>query len=238
MAVVGDDDGHNGDARLHREVESALLEGQQHRLLGVAPRALGEHVDALAAGLDLVGGAVHGRARALAVLAIDEDCAAQAHEPAQERHALELGLCRDAAVLGEDGAQHEHVELGLVVADEDGGAGRAEDVVGVVDDKLDARGVAHGEVEGAAAGPLRDLALADEGEQDGGEHAVDGASEERDVGGEHAGCEAGLGDGEGRHVERDCEGGVAEEEFDEVVEEEGHFFSKIAGGYLRCCRIV
>lgn len=122
-----------------------------------------------------------------------------------------------------------------MVADEDGGAGRAEDVFRVFNDKLDARGVAHGEVKGAGNGPLRNLALADEGEQDGGQDAVEGAGEERDVGGEGAGDEAGLGDDEGRHVEGEREGGVAEEEFGEVVEE-GHSFCHLFR-YLRC-RIV
>lgn len=222
MAVVGDNNRHNGNARLHSKVESTLLEGQQHRLLGVTAGALREHVDALAARLDLVGGAGHGRASVLAVLAVDEDGTAQAHEPAQERHALQLGLCGDAAVLGEDGAQHEHVQLGLVVADEDGGAGRAEDVFRVFNHELDARGVAHGVVKGTGDGPLRNLALADEGEQDGGQDAVEGAGDERDVGGEGAGDEAGLGHDKGRHVEGEREGGVAEEEFGEVIEEEGH----------------
>lgn len=122
-----------------------------------------------------------------------------------------------------------------MVADEDGGAGRAEDVFRVFNDKLDARGVAHGEVKGAGNGPLRNLALADEGEQDGGQDAVEGAGEERDVGGEGAGDEAGLWDDEGRHVEGEREGGVAEQEFGEVVEE-GHSFCHLFR-YLRC-RIV
>lgn len=82
MAVVCDNNGHNGHARLYSKVESTLLERQQHRFLCVATRALGEHVDALAFRLDLVGGAVHGGASALTVLAIDEDCAAEGHEPA------------------------------------------------------------------------------------------------------------------------------------------------------------
>lgn len=231
MAVVGDNDGHDGHARLYGQVESALFEGQQHRLLCVASCALGEHVDALALSLDLVGRAVHGRASALAVLAIDEDGAAEAHEPSQKGHALQLSLCRDTAVFGENGAQHEDVQLGLVVSNEDCGAGRAEDVVRVFDDELDTGAVAHGKVKGAGACPLRNLALADEGEHNGGDDTVEGADEERDIGGEDTGHEAGLGDDEGRHIEGDRQGGVAEEEFDEVVEEEDHLFG--GGSSLR-----
>lgn len=125
-----------------------------------------------------------------------------------------------------------------MVADEDGGAGRAEDVVRVVDDKLNARGIAHGEDKGAAAGPLGNLALADEGEHDGDEDAVEGAGEERDVGGEDAGDEAGLGDDEGRHVEGQCEGSVAEEEFGEVFEEEDHLFWYPLRRLVRSCRYI
>ena len=65
MAVVGDDAGHNGDPGLDGEVKGALLKGQQGGLLGVAASALGEHVDALALGADLVGGALHGAAGVL-----------------------------------------------------------------------------------------------------------------------------------------------------------------------------
>lgn len=60
MAVVCDDDGDNRNARLHGEMESTLLERQKRGLLGVAPGALGEHVDALLLGLNLLGGPLHG----------------------------------------------------------------------------------------------------------------------------------------------------------------------------------
>lgn len=225
MAVVGHDDGDNGDAGLHGQVEGALLVGQQRGLLGVAAGALGEHVDALALGLDLGGGAVHGGAGVFAVLAVDEDCAAEAHEPAEEGHLLELGLCRDAAVLGEDGAQHEHVELGLVVADEDGGPGGVEDVVRVVNDELDARGQLHGVVEGSRDGPLRNLLLAQDGQDDGGDDAVERAGDERHVGGQDAGHEGRLGDDKGQHVEGDCQGCVADEELGDEAKEEDHGLS-------------
>lgn len=222
VAVVCDDDGHNGHAGLHGEVEGALLEGQQHGVLGVAARALGEHVDALLPGLDLLGGAGHGLPGVLGVLAVDEDGAAEAHEPAEEGDVLEVRLGGDAAPLGEHGAEHEDVKLGLVVADEDGGPGGGEDLVRVLDLEDDARGQAHDVVEGASGCPLRDALLADEGEEDGGEDAEDGADEERDVGGEGAGHEAGLGNGEGRHVEEEGDGDVAHEEVDEVADQGRH----------------
>lgn len=212
MAVVCDNAGDYGDTGLDGQVEGALLEGEQHGLLGVAAGALGEHVDALALGLDLVGGALHGLAGVLCVLAVDEDGAAQGHEPAEEGRLLERGLCRDAAVLGEHGAQHEDVELGLVVPDEDGRARGAEDVARVLDDELDARGQEHGVLEAPAGGPLGDALPADEGEEDGDEDAVEGGQDERDVRGQAAGDEAGLGDHHGEGVEEDGEGSVAREE--------------------------
>lgn len=140
---------------------------------------------------------------------------------------LEVRLGGDAAPPGEHGAQHQHVQLGLVVADEDGGADGAEHVGRVVDAEGYAGGEAHHVVERAGGGPLCDALLAEEGEDDGGEDAEEGADEEGDVGGEGAGDEAGFGDGEGECVEEGGEGGVAGEEFDEDVGD-GH-----GGGLLR-----
>lgn len=84
-------------------MESSLLERQQRRLFGVASRSFGEHVDALLLVLDLAGSTLHSFASVLRVLAIDEDGAAEGHEPAEERHALESRLGGHTAVLGKHG---------------------------------------------------------------------------------------------------------------------------------------
>lgn len=131
---------------------------------------------------------------------------------------LEVRLRGDAAVLGEHGAEHEDVELRLVVSDEDGGAGGAEDVAGVVNLEDDARGQVHEVLEGTGGDPLRDLLVAGEGEGGRGGGAEEGAGDEGDVGGEDAGDEAGAGHGEREGVEEDGEGEVAHEELDEVRE--------------------
>lgn len=210
MAIVGNHDGDDWHLGLDSEVEGALLEGQQHGILGVAAGALREHVDTLAAVADLVGGAAHLLAGVLAVGAVEEDGAAQGHEPAEEGDALERGLGRHAAVLGEHAAKHEHVELGLVVGDENGGADLFEVALGVLDFKGHAGGQAHEELEAAGDGPLRELAIADSAEDDGGDDAVERAGDERDIRGQRAGHESGLGNDEGQHVEEQREGGVAE----------------------------
>lgn len=212
MAVVGHDDGHDGHLRLDGKVEGALLEGQQHGLLGIAPCALGEHVHALLPVLHLVGGALHGVAGILGVLAVDEDGAAQRHEPAQERRLLQGGLGRHAAVLGEHAPQHEHVQLRLVVADEDGGADGLQGAVGVNDLEGDAGGGGHHVLEGAAGGPLRDAAVADDAQGDGGEGAIEGGGDEGDVGCQAAGDEAGLGGHGGEGIEEGRQGGIATQE--------------------------
>lgn len=157
MAIVGDNNRHNGDLGLDGEMESALLEREQNRVLGVAPRALGKHVDALALFLNLVGGTGHRCASVLAVLAVNEDGCAEAHEPAQEGRLAQGGLGGHAAVLGEDTAEHEHVELGLVVADENGGAGRLEDALRVDGVEGDTRGEEHEVFEAATRRPLCNL---------------------------------------------------------------------------------
>ena len=217
MAVVGNDNGDNGHAGLDSKVKSSLLEGQQHGILSVAPRALGEHVHALPLGADLIRGAAHGLPGVLAVLAVDEDAPAQGHEPAQKGDLLERPLGRDAAVLGEHGAQHEDVELGLVVADEDGRARGAQDVLGVLDVEDDARGPAHGEVESSRGGPLGDLLVAEEREDDGGEDAVESAYNETHVGGEDAGGEGSLGDDEGDGVHGCGQEGVPYEYVEDIA---------------------
>lgn len=229
MAVVGDDNRNDGDASLNGEMESALLERQKDGILGVASGAFGEHVDALALGLDFLGGALHGGASILGVCAVDEDGAAEGHEPAEEGHMLKLCLCCDGAVFGEHGAEHQDVEFGLVVSNEDCGARGAEDIVLVLDDKVDAGGEAHDDVERASGGPLGNLALATEGEDNGSKDAIDGDDKEREVGGERAGDKGRLGEDGGQHEEGRGDDDVTDEELDEVVEEEDHFMAGWGG---------
>jgi hypothetical protein len=65
MAVVGDNDRHNRNTSLNSEVESALLERQQDRILCVAAGTLGKDVHTLTLGADLVGGTLHSLAGVL-----------------------------------------------------------------------------------------------------------------------------------------------------------------------------
>ena len=109
-----------------------------------------------------------------------------------------------------------------MVADEDGGAGLAENVLGVLDLEADASRQGHDVLEGAADGPLRALAVAEPREDDRGEDAETGAEEQREVAGERAGHEGRLREDEGQHVEADGEGDAAFEEVDRVVEKTGH----------------
>lgn len=222
VAVVGNDTGHNGNPGLNGKIEGAFLEGQKNGVLCVAASALGKHEDALALGLDLMGSTLHGVASVLAVLAIDEDGPAQGHEQAEERYTLERSLCGDTAVLGEHGAQRKDVELGLVIADEDGRASSAQHILRILGVEVDARGEAHNQTEDPPCGPLSILLLADEGEEEGEPGAEDGGTEQTDVGGERAGGEARLGHDEGQHVERDGEQTVAREELGDVAENVVH----------------
>lgn len=203
-------------------MESSFLEGQHGGLLGVASRSFGEHVDALLLVLDLASGTLHSFASVLGVLAIDEDGAAEGHEPAEERNALESGLGGYTAVLGEHGTEHEDIKLGLVVANEDSRARTSKDIVGIFDDEVDAGGEAHNIVEGASGSPLGDLSLTDTCENDGGEDSVEGDNDKGDVGGERASHEGRLGEDEGQHEEADGEDKVSCKEVDEVLGEKVH----------------
>ena len=215
MAVVCDNARDDGNTGFDSKVESALLERQQHRLLGVASSTLREHVYTLSLGLDLARSTLHGLASILAVLAIDKDGAAQGHELAEEGHLLERSLGGNTAVLGEHSSQHENIELSLVVADKDSRARGSEDIVRILNDELNTGGVKHEVVKGATDSPLRDALLADEGEEDGGKDTVGRNNEERDVGGESAGGEGGLRNDEGHGVEEDGQSSVAEGEVGE-----------------------
>lgn len=154
MAIVGHHHRDDRDLSLNSQMESTLLERQKLRLFAVAPRTLGEHVYTLLLIPNFVGGTTHGLPGILGVLAIDKDAAAQPHEPAQEGNILERRLGSDAAPLGEDRPEHENVELGLVVSDEDGGADGVEVILWVFDREADAGAELHKQLEAAANCPL------------------------------------------------------------------------------------
>lgn len=184
---------HDWHASLHGQMERTLLERQHLRLIGVASRALGEDEDALAVVAHFVGGAVERLDGRLAVGAVDEHGAGEGHEPAQDGHMAQGLLGRDAAVGREDGAQHQHVQLRLVVRDEDGGP-RGEVFVAGDDLELHAGGAAHDPLEAARGGPLRDAAVADQTEDDRGDYPVGSAEKKRAVGCQAASNERGAGD--------------------------------------------
>lgn len=215
MRVVGNHDRDNGHTGLNGKVESTLFEGQEDRVLGVAAGSLGEHVYTLLARSDLFGSAAHGLPGVLGVLAVNEDGSTQGHEPAQKRPVLERLLGGDAAVLGEHAAEHEDVEFGLVVTDEDGGSDFFEVVLGIADFEGDASGGGHDILEGARRGPLRNLLHADEAKGYRGQHSVEGAHHQGHVGGKRPGHEARLGHDDGQHVEGDGEGNLAADEVGE-----------------------
>ena len=153
--------------------------------------------------------------------AVDEHGAGEGHEPAEKGDEAERALGRDAAVGGEDCAEEEDVEFGLVVRDLDAGP-RAQVLPARHDVEADARGQGHGVVEGARDSPLADAVLADEAEADGGEDAVGGAEDQGAVGGEEAGVEGGgwdgeVGEGEEGAGEAKVEGEEAEEEQEDCV---------------------
>lgn len=104
-----------------------------------------------------------------------------------------------------------------MIADEDGWTGGAEYVVRVLNDEADTREELRRVVEGACSGPLGNVLLADESENDGGDDAVDGAAEEAEVHGERAGVERRLGDDKRQHEESRCQGAVCDEECDGVI---------------------
>ena len=200
-------------------MERSLLERPHLRPSSITPRALGEDEDALPLLAHLGGGLVERGVGGGGVGAVDEDGAAEGHEPAEKGHEAEGALGGDAAVGGEDGAEEEDVEFGLVVPDQHAGS-RAQMVLPGDDFEMDARGPGHGVVEGAGDGPLADAVLADEAEGERGDDAVGGAEEQAAVGGKEAGVEGGGGEGEvGEGEEGACEAEVEGEDAEEDHED-------------------
>ena len=174
--VIPRDDRHDVHPGLDRQMERPLLERPHLRALGITPRALGEDEDALPLLPHLRGRLVKRRVRGGGVGAVDEDSTGEGHEPAEEGHEAQGALGRHAAVGGEDGAEEEDVEFGLVVPDQHARS-RAEMVLARDDFEMYARRPGHGVVESSGDGPLADAVLADETEGEGGEDAVCGAED-------------------------------------------------------------
>ena len=220
--VVPRHDRHDVHAGLDGQVERSLLERPHLGALGITPRAFREDEDALPLLPHLRGGLVERRVRGGGVGAVDEDGARERHEPAEEGHEAQGALGRHAAVGGEDGAEEEDVEFGLVVPDQHARS-RVEVLPARDDFEMDPRRPGHGVVEGAGDRPLADAVLADETEGEGGEDAVCGAEDEAAVGGEEAGVEGcggvdgEVGEGEEGAGEAEVEGEEAEEDEEECV---------------------
>ena len=198
-------------------MKSPLLERQHHRFTRITPRPLGKDKDILPVVFHLPSRTLKCLHGLTPIHTVDKDRPTQAHEPAQERDTGETLLRGDGAVLGEDPADEEDVQFGLVVADDDHRSLAGQVLLAVDDDEADAGGVAHDEVKGTGGGPLGESVLADEAEGYGGEDAVGGADEEGGVGGEDAGDEA--EEGQRRDEERQDEEGHGEEEVGEDGEE-------------------
>jgi len=184
-------------------MECALLEREKDWILGVASCAFGKHVDALALLLNLVGSAGHGLTGVFAVLAVDKDGCAEAHEPAEEGSLAQRGLGRHTAVLGEDTAEHEHVKLRLVVADEDGRASCLQVALWIHGMESDARREDHEVFEEAPCGPLCDLTVSHQPQKDGYKDAEHGGVDQANIRGQGASHEGRLGYCDRQHVECD-----------------------------------
>lgn len=180
MRVILRHNRHDIHLRLHRQMECPLLKRQQSRLRRIAPRTLGENNHALLLLTHLIRSFIERLERRLPVRAVDKYASRRGHEPAQDGDVAERLLRGLAAVLWEHLAEEEDVELGLVVRDEDGGPGE-EVLLSVNDLEARARSEAHGPPERTRGGPLYDVAVADETEDDGDDDSVRCAGNEAGV---------------------------------------------------------
>lgn len=224
MAVVGDYNRHDGRTSLHRQMKSALFERQKHGLLCVASRSLGEHENALALRLNSLGGTAHRRPSILAIGAVNEDGAAETHEPAEKGVAAQLTLGGHAAVLREHTAQHQHIELCLVVGNKDSRTRRAQDILGIINLKREARQQRHSVLEGASCGPLRYLpaVTAREAQDDGSGDTEKRAADECHNRRQHARNKASQGADVGQEVKHSRDNKVADKEPGDGRADGGH----------------
>lgn len=129
-------------------------------------------------------------------------------------------------MLGKDAAEHEHVQLGLVVSDEDGGASLVEVALRIDDLEGDTGRGGHEELEAACGGPLRTSTLAEEAHYNSRDETVQRGRHQGDVRRQTAGGERGFGRHGRNGVEGEGEGSVASQEIAQVIEE-GHFKAKV-----------
>ena len=122
-----------------------------------------------------------------------------------------------------------------MVGDEDGRARRQ--VLLALDLEVHAGRQPHEPLEAAARGPLRDAAVAAEPQDDGGDDAVGGAEQEREVGRQTAGVEAGLGEARREGEQGGCAEDVGEEDVEDAGEDRRHYRSGWRRGRPpgRCC---
>ncbi len=153
---------------------------------------------------------------------VNKDSARQGHEPSQEGCAPQGLLGRDGAVFWEDIAEHQHVQLGLVIANEDSRPCFVEIVVRILDFKGDAGCQPHHVFEASRSRPLRDSAIADQAQKYGYRDAIASADNERNVGCEKAGKKAGSGDSYGEHIEDEDKPHVAGRQEAKIVSNCGH----------------
>ncbi len=165
--------------------------------VGVTPCALGENKDVLPLSLHLLGRALECLEGIGPVAPVDEHRARERHEPAQKGDPLEARLGGDGGVRREDGAEEQHVQLGLVVTDDDARPPRVE--IFFPRDELESHpsGQVHGEFEGPSGQVLGDSVPAERPKNDGGENAVDSASDEAGVRAEKPGEEGRTGNTHG-----------------------------------------
>lgn len=178
-------------------MKGALLEWSQLRPVGVAPRALREDKHILAFAAHLLGRALERFERICAIAPIDEHGTGEGHEPSEERDALEARFGRDGSEGRENGAEEEHIQLGLMVAHDHARPPRVEIFFARHDLEPNPRGQIHGDFERAGHQVLHDPVVAERPEKDRGQNAVNCANDETAVGGEESGKEGCSRNGHG-----------------------------------------
>ena len=181
MRVVLCDNRHDRNTSLDSQMESTLLKRQQLWIIRVTSRSLGENEDTLSMSAHFLRRTVKRLNSRLTISPVNEHRPGQRHEPSQKRHTRKRLLSRDTAVWRENGTQHEHVQLRLMVPNKHRrSSGEMFDTFDNVESYT--RRIPHNPFEAACCSPLRNAAVSHQPQDDRGDYPVESTQQERTVG--------------------------------------------------------
>lgn len=163
-------------------MERSLLKRQQLWSGGITPRPLRKDENTLSQLLHFSRRAIERFHRRLTIRTINEYRPRKGHKPAQKRPGFQRLFSSDGTIRRENGSQHQHIELSLMIRNENRGSGRK--VLLPLDYiEMHTRSKPHDPFETPCGGPLRYSSVTHQSQNYGRNDAVGSAYKQRGVGG-------------------------------------------------------